>query len=762
MSHRPLPRRKAASLHVLHALAALAALPLLAHGQQATDLGVVHITDSSVGDAVSVAPSQNSLEARSAQSIVSDAAIRNFTSPIADYAQVMDMTPGIFSYSPNGVGLGQASITIRGLSDSFTVFSFDGIPFNDTNGVSHHSWVFFPSQFLGGAVVDRSPGTAASIGQATFGGTVDLRSRVLDPNGHKELTASYGTWNTILRGVDYDTGSFGEHKSDLEVNAHRMTSDGYETFNRQDRKAASGKFQSALTKDTELTVFVSALDLLNNTPNLKGVTRANYLAGNYNYLLTQDPTLNNCACYNFYDIDTTFSYVGVTSNLGGGWKVDDKAYVYSYYNKQNYANGSKPGAALSTVNALPLAMTPSDPLGSTGLDKLNSYVTFGDLLRLTQDSSLGTLRTGVWLDIAHSHRYQLEANPTNWVDFPIANFQEQYKTTTVQPYLEYTFKVTPQFEVTPGVKYANYRQDFVHNADLGSLSTTLTPGYPTVPVGTSLPGVIGPLNGAATLGQGISYHDVLPALDLHYLMRPNWSLYAQYAAGDEIPSTGVFDVPNAKVSTPPKATRAKTLQLGTVYTGTSTAVSADVYRTVLGGTYTGTPPDPVTGYVTYYPSGNQLDQGFEAEVTQLLGHGFSVYANATIASVTYDATGLWVAGAPNDTETVALNWTDGHWDTSVSANNVGRMYNDNGTTHQAFRIGPVLVTNAFANYTFTGLGSTVKSLKLQFAINNVLNQHSIVAVPGPKSGSSSSTPNAADLLTILPERSESLTATVEF
>lgn len=68
---------------------------------------------------------------------VSDQFERDFTSPIADYSQVLQMAPGMFSYSSNGVGLGDNKTTMRGLPDSNSVISFDGIPFNDTNGVSH-------------------------------------------------------------------------------------------------------------------------------------------------------------------------------------------------------------------------------------------------------------------------------------------------------------------------------------------------------------------------------------------------------------------------------------------------------------------------------------------------------------------------------------------------------------------------------------------------------------------------------------------------
>ena len=175
---------------------------------------------------IEAAPSAVSLEALSPQSIVGESFIRNFLSPVADYTQSVSMTPGAFGYSPNGVGLGDTKVTIRGLSDSNFNISFDGIPFNDTNGVSHHSWTFFPSPFLGGAVVDRSPGTAASIGQATYGGSIDLRSRSLSSEKKTSLGYSRGSWKTQLTTLEHETGVFGEaNDSRLMLNIHKMQSE---------------------------------------------------------------------------------------------------------------------------------------------------------------------------------------------------------------------------------------------------------------------------------------------------------------------------------------------------------------------------------------------------------------------------------------------------------------------------------------------------------------------------------------------------------
>jgi iron complex outermembrane receptor protein len=85
------------------------------------------------------APSQGSLTARSAQSLISNEYIRNYTSPFSDYSQVLQMAPGTFSVSANGPGLSDTKTFYRGFKDGYYSMTFDGIPFGDTNDPTHHS-----------------------------------------------------------------------------------------------------------------------------------------------------------------------------------------------------------------------------------------------------------------------------------------------------------------------------------------------------------------------------------------------------------------------------------------------------------------------------------------------------------------------------------------------------------------------------------------------------------------------------------------------
>lgn len=729
-----LPTRCALTLLALaihSAYAAAAPVPGSMPESDTPDAGQAAVVQvhSTTSVAASGAPSRSNLDARSAQSEVSNEFIRNDISPVADFSQVIQMTPGLFSYSPNGVGLGDTATTFRGFADGNYNIMFDGIPFQDTNGVSHHSWVFFPSPFLGGATVDRSPGTAATIGPATFNGSVNLLSRQLEAQRRTTASATYGSWNTQVYGLEHETGQFGASgNQNLLFNVQDMKSDGYQTFNSQKRGDASLKYQYAVNPDTMVTVFASYLNLKNNTPSIKGPTRAQVAQFGDDYLLSADPTQANYYGYNFYNITTDFEYVNLTTRLGGGWTLDDKVYTYRYWNKQNY-NGTKVPTSVANTTA-----------NQTGVDKLNSYRTSGNLLRLSDDTAWGVLRTGLWSDHARSYRYQIASNPLTWADNPVPNFSEHYQTTTLQPYVEFEYKVSDQLKITPGFKYAWYKQNFQHLADNG--------------------GAVGNLGGAPGIDNSVTYHDALPSIDVHYMLRPDWSLYAQYGTGDLIPPTGIFDVKNAVVATNPKAQYSRTWQAGTVWQGGRYTFDVDVYRTKLDGAYSST-PDAFNNPV-YFQNGYEISKGIEAEGNAVLGGGFSVYANATYGSAKY-ANGTWVAGAPKDTETLGLNYRRSGFDIGLFGKRVSHTYADNGGTHEAFDVAPVTVFNLFGNYTLATPNSFTKQVKLQLGVNNLLDKHTITSIlKAGTATSSSANPSPLDQLQMLPARSVTATLSADF
>ena len=84
-------------------------------------------------------------------------------SPVADYSEYVNYAPGTFSLNPNGIGLGQGKTFFRGFADGQYTMTFDGIPFEDTNTPTHHSWANFPSGWTDAVDFDRSPGLLVQL-----------------------------------------------------------------------------------------------------------------------------------------------------------------------------------------------------------------------------------------------------------------------------------------------------------------------------------------------------------------------------------------------------------------------------------------------------------------------------------------------------------------------------------------------------------------------------------------------------------------------
>jgi iron complex outermembrane receptor protein len=183
-------------------------------------------TEVTVNDSISLAevtaPSGNTLEAVSARTEITPAFIKNFMSPLADYAEVVNYAPGTFSLNPNGIGLGQGKTFFRGFPDGDYTMTFDGIPFEDTNSPTHHSWANFPSGWTASADFDRSPGLAS-----TFGPT-KLR-RIHQPKVAGVVSRPGHSRNCIVRLMEYAPFSTGRRFRLLRKRQPEQLPDGYST-----------------------------------------------------------------------------------------------------------------------------------------------------------------------------------------------------------------------------------------------------------------------------------------------------------------------------------------------------------------------------------------------------------------------------------------------------------------------------------------------------------------------------------------------------
>src|SRR5215467_9533564 len=371
-------------------------------------------------------------------------------------------------------------------------------------------------------------------------------------------------------------------------------------------------------------------------------------------------------------------------------------------------------------------------------DKLNSYWKVGNNLPVTKATSSGVFRAGLWTEYASTDRYQAPSDPRTWIDAALPNFHEMFGTTTVQPYVEYGWTATPNFTVTPGVKYAYYKQDFTQFADNGK--------------------TVGSLNGALSTQHAVDYHTWLPSIDAHYLLQPYWSLYGQYGKGQNIPPTIIFDVKGALVATLPKPILTDTVQVGSVWKSNRATLDVDAYHIKFQNDYTST-TDPVSGETLYFLASDSTTQGVEVESTVLVGYGFAVYLNGTAGSAKYKDTKQWVQNAPKDTETIGLTYNMGSWNVGLFNKRVGQMWQDNGAAHEAVAIDPFNITNLFLNYQLKG-SSQLQNTRIRFAVNNLTDSHAITGVTPASTASNLAA--AGDILTLMSGRSVSVSLTIGY
>ena len=734
--------------------------------QVAITLKVGSVTDqitveasSSNSVAAQYAPMDGLLEARSARTEVNTAFIQNFSSPVADYTEVMQMTPGVFSINSNGVGLGDAKMFFRGFSDGLYDITFDGIPWNDTNTPSHHSWAFFPSQWLGGVDFDRSPGTASTVGPTPFGGSVNLLSK--EPLDLRNIRGgmSYGSFNTILGDFAFDSGNFGGTKksNNVLVDVHHMSSDGFQTLNRQQRDAGSLKYQYKFSDTKVLTGFAGVIRLSANTPNIKGPTTAQIQQFGYNYLLQNtDPTQQNYQAYNTYWVPTDFEYVGYKQQLGKGWLLDTKPYTYSYYNAQYYATQPKGGLPINPTNCNP--KTGARPCA---VDKLNSYRKYGEITSLSKVSKYGTFRTGMWYEWAATNRYQIPSDPISHTDDVLPNFHEQFWTNSYQPFAEYEFHATRALTITGGFKWAHYNQDLKQYADNGKTIGSVDPVTKQT---------------FAYVRNNGAYNSYLPSVDANYRIKQNWSVYGQYSTGSVIPPSSVFDVAGGKVTTLPKPTSANSYQVGTVLKQRRMTLNGDYYYINFQNVYNSLPDPNVASATQYTQAGNTAAKGFEGEANFYLYKGLSLYANGTVGTTRYVSQTIngvvnpnydkWVANTPGNTQGFGLTYQQKYLDFGIFNKRIGSMWNDgtsgtsyvvNGTTFKSITLNQYVpiesfnLTSLFFNYTIRK-GSFFDQSKVRLSFNNLFDTRGTTSLT-PAIAANTYTPNSGDTLGLLAGRS---------
>ncbi|MDR3727165.1 MAG: TonB-dependent receptor [Terracidiphilus sp.] len=723
--------------------------------------------------AVQLATVKALLDMASPRSEITSQYIRQFTSPVTDFSDITQAAPGTVSYSTNGIGNGQAKTWFRGFKDGDFTMTWDGVPFQDSNDPTHHSWAYVPAPAISYVDFDRSPGTASDVGPTNFAGSVHMFSPKLGDDMTIKGSETYGSFNTQEYLGEFNSGVFGgsNPKSHLWFEGHHMTSDGYQTNNDQQRTAGTVKYNYKASDKTSLTLVGTSVIVDSNTPD-SDPTRQQIAVHGLNYIMDSNPTnpdgTANSMYYRYYTyhVPTNFEVATFSTELGHNWKLESKPYTYSYSNHQHlFKNQSQELTGLKDSSGNWIYKPVSVAVTSTSaVNKLNQYNRIGEIATVSAASRFGVFRAGAWYEFTTTHRYQVKSDPRTWVDstkLADLKFHEHFITQSVQPFIEYQLVAIPKWTITAGLKSAAYNMHLKQYAD-GS--------------------TVGSLNGAPYVTHNAFYNNLLPSFEANYRIRSNWSAYGQYGRGSEIPPSSVFDVTGAQVAVTPSPTTASTYQGGTVLKLNRVLFDADVYHINYESAYSSYKVTDATkadyGDSYYYSTPSRNTTGFEAEGNLVLMRGLSAVLNGTFGEAKYDsakattlgngtvipASGVvWVAGVAKNTASGGLTYQNKGWDLGFFNKRVGSRFVDNGSVHEATQLDPFWMNNLFANYTLRS-HSIFDQSKVKLSINNLFDNHDVVGLSPGVSATSTVLykQDGTDQLQLLPGRSVMISFQVGF
>ncbi|MFT3782788.1 MAG: TonB-dependent receptor [Nibricoccus sp.] len=690
--------------------------------------------------AITQAPTGSSLDIYQPQSVIDLPFISNHLTPTADYSTIATLSPSVSNVTTNGAGLNDAKrLTVRSFNDGQFNVTYDGIPFADTNDFTHHTSSYFPAKMIGRLTVDRGPGTASTVGEATFGGTIALLSK--DPRSDFAFipTFSVGSNSTFLGHLEGNSGSIKALGGASAIASYQyLQTDGYLTNAKMERDTTYVKYLQPVGKNTMVS-FLSNYNMIKfNNP--VPVTQTQIDTYGRNYGLSDDPTRTDYWGYNRRKNYTDFEYIGIDTTVANDWHINAKGYTY-YYGNRSYDT-----ASIVTSTSASNAYHYLDLIGRY---KLSAYRAWGETLNVSWDNAFGVLKFGGWREYQRSKRIQYglnyskggayDFNPTAAAGYRAAYFYDMVNyLDATQLFAEYDWRVSKSLTINGGLKNISFERQL--DADINQTTRTM---------------LVFNKKSTKTVG----------SVSANYSVTNEWTTYVQAAQGYLAPNLNQFYVPNpANNRVDPQTTM--NYQVGTVYKNDRLNADFDVYQ-IDYKNFPRTTLDLTTGQNIVVMAKGAKMHGVEAEATYAIGGGLSLYVNGSINNAKYKESNLDLDMVAQKTAAVGLILDRSGLFGSIVDKYVGQSkiyasasgFNpDDASTLTTTGISKGYhMTDAAIGYGMKFDKGFIKNAKIKLEINNVLDKK--VQVMDSFSGGT----NISNILyNVLPTRNYFLTLSTEF
>ena len=636
--------------------------------------------------AAAAAPTKASLDETQPEAIISHRYIEQATPETGGWASVVSIAPSVsVGATSNGGGIGDYQTpTLRGFKDGQYNVTYDGIAFGDTNDPTHHSADYWPSSTIGYVVIDRGPGAAGDLGQENYGGALHFFSPEVSNTFGVVQKLTYGSFNTYASVTTLNTGAISQlGGAKLLVNLDERTSSGELSHTGGVEYNQLVKAVVPLGDKVTMTVFGAHEWTRFNFPdsNGPGETLQQVKLYGKNFSLTNIPD-EFYYKYNYERKQTDFEYVDLKDQATSKLSIEDQLYTYAYANKTRSTDDNS--GLIGGPNTSPPTAPGANPNDIGGYDKLNGYRVLGDIVRVNQDWSFGTLKVGGLVESSGTERhncfqdFSTGSSPDDKFQPPKFPFTTNCKLLEWsdweqgQIFADFNWRPTDQLTISPGFKYLVFKRD------IDATDENV---------------------GGGSKNQGLlasnTYSSPLYFLTANYKITPYWSAYAQFATGFVVPSLSTLYVTGTNVQhLKPQTTT--NYQTGIVYARGDFTADADVYyiqaqNLQVACVVPGTPPE-----AAFCNDGNGHYDGVEGEAAYSFNFGLTLFANGSYNQAIQNATvanaALGIAASKGGTLPNAPLWTDafggiynnGPWQGTVTYKQSGQFISTAGPKFGGF------------------------------------------------------------------------------
>lgn len=126
-----------------------------------------------------------------------------------DAPLLIEGTPGVYAYSTDGVGNGEAQLYIRGFNQNYVQVLINGVPTNDPESNSVY-WSNWGSVSSAAQSIQVQRGAGSSLyGAGSFGGSFNIVTQDASPVSYIGFNGALGEPNNTMYGVEVNTGLLG-------------------------------------------------------------------------------------------------------------------------------------------------------------------------------------------------------------------------------------------------------------------------------------------------------------------------------------------------------------------------------------------------------------------------------------------------------------------------------------------------------------------------------------------------------------------------